>query len=87
MSDIDIEQYKHFHKKRAMEKFTEREENRQRIIATFPEIAEVFKQLNATRVIVYGSVLTPGSFYPQSDLDILVFGLNDNQWVEGFQEC
>ena len=85
MSDIDIEQYRKFHKKRANELIAEREKKRQNIIAAFPEIAQVFKQLNAEKVIIYGSVLTPENFYQQSDLDILVFGLNDNKWAEAFR--
>ncbi|KPA10634.1 hypothetical protein MHK_009140 [Candidatus Magnetomorum sp. HK-1] len=42
--------------------------------------------LDANKVIIYGSVLTPGQFYQQSDLDILVFGLNEDQWVEAFRK-
>lgn len=85
MNDIELAQYKQFHNKRAKDKYTEREKKRQGFIAAFPDIAKIFKQLNAKRVIIYGSVLSPGQFYSQSDLDILVFGLNDNQWVEAFR--
>jgi predicted nucleotidyltransferase len=85
MNNIEIDQYKKFHKKRTMEKYAKQEKKRQSIIAAFPDIAKIFKQLNAKRVIIYGSALSPGQFYPQSDLDILVFGLDDNQWVEAFR--
>jgi predicted nucleotidyltransferase len=86
VSDKDIEHYKQFHKKRASEKLAEREKKRQGIISAFTEITQVFKQFDAKKVIIYGSVFTPGQFYQQSDLDILVFGLNEDQWVEAFRK-
>ena len=86
MNNIDIEHYKQFHKKRDNEQFSEREKKRQSIISAFTELTQIFKQLDAVKVIIYGSVLTPGQFYQQSDLDILVFGLNDDQWVEAFRK-
>lgn len=86
MNNIDIEHYKQFHKKRDNEQFLEREKKRQSIISAFTELTQIFKQLDAVKVIIYGSVLTPGQFYQQSDLDILVFGLNDDQWVEAFRK-
>ena len=86
MNNINIEHYKQFHKKRANEKFAEREKKRQSIIAAFTELTQLFKQLDAVKVIIYGSVLTPGQFYQQSDLDILVFGLKDDQWAEAFRK-
>jgi predicted nucleotidyltransferase len=86
VNNIDIEHYKQFHKKRDNEQFLEREKKRQSIISAFTELTQIFKQLDAVKVIIYGSVLTPGQFYQQSDLDILVFGLNDDQWVEAFRK-
>lgn len=36
-------------------------------------------QFNATRVVLFGSLLTPEKMYERSDIDIAVWGLNSDQ--------
>ncbi|CAN2039813.1 Polymerase beta nucleotidyltransferase domain-containing protein [Candidatus Magnetomoraceae bacterium gMMP-15] len=77
--------YQIFYKKRQAKEKAKLEKQRQEILKQLPEISRVLKELRAKRVLVYGSVLRSKSFHHRSDLDILVYGLDDSLWYKAFK--
>ncbi len=73
-----------FQKKQKKEK-QRFESKRQSIISLFPHISNALKQINAKRILVYGSILRPKSFHHKSDLDILVYGLDIDKWFKAYK--
>ena len=51
----------------------------------FPHISNELKQINAKRILVYGSILRSNSFHYKSDLDILVYGLDLDKWFKAYK--
>jgi len=73
-----------FQKKQKKEK-QKFESKRQSIISLFPNISNELKQINAKRILVYGSILRSKSFHYKSDLDILVYGLDLDKWFKAYK--
>jgi len=74
MTAIDIETIKAYHQKRDAEKRAQREAERQqwleRVREIVPRVAAQFPEIE--QVVLFGSIIQPGRFRPDSDIDVAV---------------
>lgn len=63
------------------QEYREREKERLRILSQAIDLlAEFFQGKKVDRIYLTGSLLRPGHFYPFSDVDIAVEGLQEDYW-------
>ncbi len=63
------------------EKYRQREALRQQILAdTIEALKKYFRRKRVRKVYLTGSILREGKYYPFSDLDIAVEGLEEDYW-------
>lgn len=63
------------------EKYRQREAQRQQILAdTIEALKKYFRRKRVRKVYLTGSILQEGKYYPFSDLDIAVEGLEEDYW-------
>jgi uncharacterized protein len=64
------------------DEYLRREEERRQVLSrAIPKLTEYFRDKRVTAVYLTGSVLQGGRFYPFSDVDIAVEGLQENYFA------
>ena len=74
-------------RERFREEREKEKERYKRAKGTIPSIVAVLKRYGAKRIILFGSILDEDRFGDRSDIDIVVEGIREREFLRAYADC